>query len=123
MNTVLWIAQAILALMFLLHGWTMLTATTTVPQEGMAYVLAIPLSTRRLIGVLEILAAAGLILPGLLNILPALTFYAAAGLVLLMIGAIIFHIPRREYPGILLNLILLILAAFVMIGRYTLAPL
>ena len=89
----------------------------------MAYVLAIPVPFRRFIGVAEILAGVGLILPALTGILPWLTPLAAVALVIVMIGAVLFHIPRKEYPNIVFNLILLALAAFVAYGRIVVAPL
>lgn len=122
MNIVLWIVQILLAFMFLLHGWTMLTTTTSTPQPSMAYILAIPIPLRRLIGAAEILGGIGLVLPALTGILPVLTPIAAVGLVILMAGAAIFHIPRKEYGGVVFNLILLALAAFVAYGRFVLVP-
>lgn len=74
-------------------------------------------------GAAEVLAAIGLTVPGLIKILPWLTPLAATGLVIVMIGAVIFHLPRREYPNIVLNLVLLVLAAAVAYGRFVLAPL
>lgn len=84
--------------------------------------LAISPGFRRFIGVAEILAALGLILPWLSGILPSLTLLAAVGLIIVMIGAVIFHIARREYPNIVLNLVLLVLAAFVAYGRFVAQP-
>lgn len=89
----------------------------------MAYIWAVPTAFRRFIGIAEILATIGLILPGLTNILPWLTPLAATGLVILMISAAIFHLARREYPNIVFNLILFALAAFVTYGRFVVAPL
>lgn len=88
----------------------------------MGYVLAISPALRRFIGVVEILAPIGLILPGLTNILAWLTPLAAAGLVILMASAAIFHIPRKEYRNIATNLIQLALAAFVAVGRFVIVP-
>jgi uncharacterized membrane protein YphA (DoxX/SURF4 family) len=122
MNIVLWIIQVLLAVMFAIHGRIMLPASPTIPQPGMNYILAIPLPFRRFIGVAEILAAVGLILPGLTGVLPVLTPLAAVGLVIVMIGAIIMHIPRKEYANIVLNIVLLVLAALVAYGRFVLAP-
>jgi uncharacterized membrane protein YphA (DoxX/SURF4 family) len=118
MDIVLWIMQILLALLFVFHGWTMLTTTTTVSQPAMAYILAIPMPFRRFIGVAEILAAVGLILPWLTQIAPVLTPLAAAGLAVVMVGAIIFHIPRKEYPNTVFNLVLLVMATFVAYGRF-----
>jgi len=122
MNTVLWIIQILLALMFLFHGRMMLSPPASAQQGMMAYIMAIPEGFRRFIGVMEILAGIGLILPALTGVLPWLTPLAAVGLVILMIGAAIFHIPRKEYPNIVFNLILLALAAFVAYGRFVLVP-
>lgn len=122
MNIILWILQVLLALMFLLHGRLMLYSSTPA-NTGMVYISAIPTAFRRFVGVAELLAAAGIILPSLTNILPWLTPLAATGLVIVMIGAVIFHILRREYPNLVLNFVLLAMAAFVAYGRFVLAPL
>jgi uncharacterized membrane protein YphA (DoxX/SURF4 family) len=123
MNAILWIVQILLALVFSFHGWMMIRTIDTAPQPMLEYFLAIPLSLRRFIGVAEILAGICLVLPALTGILPWLTPLAAVGLVILMAGAVIFHIPRKEYPNIVFNLILLALAAFVAYGRYVVFPL
>jgi hypothetical protein len=121
-NIALWIIQILLAFAFVVHGRVMLSPPETL-QPGMAYVRDIAPGTRRVIGVLEILAAIGLILPWLTGILPWLTPLAAAGLVVLMAGSAIYHILRREYGNIVLNLVLLALAAFVAYGRFIIVPL
>ncbi|HLF26846.1 MAG TPA: DoxX family protein [Anaerolineae bacterium] len=128
MNIVLWILQVLLAVNFLLHGRLMLVPPTlqAAPASrasGMAYIWAIPPGFRRFIGVAEVLAAIGLILPGLTHILPWLTPLAATGLVIVMISAVIFHVRRREYSNIVFNLVLFALVAFVAYGRFVLSPL
>jgi uncharacterized membrane protein YphA (DoxX/SURF4 family) len=72
--------------------------------------------------VAELLGAAGLILPAATGILPSLTPLAAAGLALVMLGAIIFHVSRREYPNLILNTILLAMSVFVAYGRWFVLP-
>nr|BFE72304.1 hypothetical protein GCM10020092_056050 [Actinoplanes digitatis] len=67
---------------------------------------------------MELLAAVGLILPALLDIAPVLVPLAATGLVLTMIGAIVVHARRKEYSGIAVNVVLLLLAAVVAWGRF-----
>jgi len=121
MNVGLWIIQ-ILLMLALVHGRLMLSPPASA-QPGMAYILAIPIRYRQLIGVAEILGAVGLVLPALTGILPWLTPLAAAGLVILMVSAAIFHLRRKESPNITLNLILLAMAAFVAYGRFVLVPL
>jgi uncharacterized membrane protein YphA (DoxX/SURF4 family) len=122
LNIGLWIAQILLSFAFFVHGRMMIT-----PQESMrdrfGYVFAILPRFRLFLGVAELLAVAGLILPGLTGVLPWLTPLAAFCLVIVMIGAIVFHIRRREYPNLVLNLILMIMAAFVAYGRWFLYPL
>ena len=122
MNVFLWVLQILLALGFLQHGLMMLSPTTS-QSTRMPYIMAVPPILRRFIGVAEVIAMVGLILPGLTHILSWLTPLAATGLVILMISAAIFHIPRREYPNIVLNLIFLAMAAIVAYGRFVVAPL
>jgi hypothetical protein len=85
---------------------------------GMGWVDEMPLGLVRTIGILEILAAVGLILPPLLDIAPILAPLAATGLVLIMIGAIVTHARRHESAYIAGNVVLLLLAAFVAWGRF-----
>jgi len=70
------------------------------------------------IGLAEILAAFGLILPATFGIAPVLVPLAAVGLVLLMVGAVITHLRRQEATAIAVNLALLALAALVALGRF-----
>ncbi len=80
-------------------------------------------SNLRLIGVLELLAVIGLILPQLTGILPWLTPLAAVGLVLTMIGAIRLHVRRGDgIQMIIPTVVLLLLAAFVAYGRFVVVP-
>lgn len=91
--------------------------------ERMAFVEDLTEGQLRAIGVLEILGAIGLILPALAGILPWLTPLAAVGLVLTMIGAMVVHVRRNEYSNLVVNLVLLALAAFVAYGRFVVVPL
>ena len=122
MNIALWIAQVLLALDFGIHGWEMASLTKT-PLTGFTYITDISPRSRRFIGIAEILATFGLILPGLTGILTWLTPLAAVGLVIVMVGAIPFHLRRKEYANIALNVILLALAVFVAYGRFVVLPL
>jgi VIT1/CCC1 family predicted Fe2+/Mn2+ transporter len=86
------------------------------------WVNSIPSQAVRLIGTLEILGAIGLILPAVTGNLRWLTPIAAVGLVLTMIGAMILHIQRGEFPNLGVNLVFLALAAFVVFGRFFMLP-
>ena len=89
----------------------------------MKWVGELPSGLRSFIAICEVLGGIGLILPALTNILPWLTPLAAALLALMMLLAAGFHLTRREYPNIILNLILLALAALVAYGRFVVVPL
>ncbi len=118
MDTILWITQGFLAFSFLMAGFMKLTKQKEELADKMAFVEDFSASTVRLIGALEVLAAIGLILPWLLNIVPQLTALAAVGLILVMIGAIITHIRRKESSMLVVNFALLLMAGFVVWGRF-----
>jgi hypothetical protein len=113
----LWIIQALLALLFLFTGVIKLI----LPVEEMTKQMPLPGALLRFIGVCEVLGALGLILPGLLRIKPGLTPLAAAGLVIIMIGAVTFSI-KISLLAALLPLVTLVLCLFVAYGRWRLAP-
>jgi len=72
----------------------------------------------RLLGIIDLLGAIGLILPALLRIKPQLTFWAALGIIALMICAIIFHVSRGEVSVIGINVFSIIIAGFIAWGRF-----
>jgi uncharacterized membrane protein YphA (DoxX/SURF4 family) len=123
MVIVLWVVQGVLALAFLLSG--ILKGFT--PLEGlkknMAWVGNVPAGLVRLIGIAELLGALGLILPVVTGIVPVLTIAAAVGLVLVMLSAAVFHASRKEYSTIGVNAVLLLLAAFIVVGHLVWVPL
>jgi DoxX-like family len=119
MGKVLWFVQALLALLFLWAGGMKLV----LPIEALAGPVTLPGPFLRFIGVAEVLGALGLILPGLLRIRPGLTPLAAAGLVIIMIGATWLTV----YGGagvamMLIPAVVGLLAAFVAYGRWRLVP-
>lgn len=118
MNVVAWVLQVVLALIFLLSGTLKMVRTR--PQlmgSGMAYIEDFSAGTVKTIGALEFLAGLGLILPAVTGIAPVLVGYAAAGLALLMIGAVITHVRRKEPQGIGVTAVLLVLAAVLAWAR------
>ena len=123
MNIVLWVIQALLAIMFLLIGFVKSTQPVGRLASMMAWVNDVRVVWPRFIGVCEILGALGLVLPGLLNIQPWLTVVAAGGLAMVMIDAAMFHRKRHEYSMIPVNVVLFILAAVIVYGRWVLVPL
>lgn len=125
MNTLLWIVQILLALVFFMAGILKLTQPIDKLKERMTYVESIhPSSLVRVIGALEVLGGLGILLPAVTGILPWLTPIAAGGLVLTMIGAIILHVIRKDSVAHYMpSLVLGLLAAFVLYGRVVAVPL
>jgi len=120
MNVTILIIQTILAIVFLLAGSMKLIQPKEKLAESMQWVEGFSQTQIRLIGVLEILGAVSLVLPALTGILPWLTPLAAVGLALLMVGAILTHLRRAEYPNLIGNIILLALTVFVAYGFFSL---
>ena len=121
MNTLLWVIQVLLAALFLFAGGVKFA----LPVEEMAKQMpvSLPGSFLWFIGAAEILGGLGLVLPGLLRIRPGLTPLAAAGLVVIMAGAVVVTLASGGGALALLPLVAGLLAAFVAYGRWRLAPL
>jgi uncharacterized membrane protein YphA (DoxX/SURF4 family) len=120
MNVFLWIVAGVLAAFFLAAGATKLSQSRRklLANANMKWVEDFSAGTIKLIGTAEVLGAIGLILPGALDIAPILVPLAATGLALIMIGAIITHGRRKEFPPIAINIVILILTALVAIFRF-----
>jgi hypothetical protein len=119
----LWILQALLALAFVFLGHSHAFRYEFLASRPMSHwVTAVGPRNLRIIGILEILAGIGLILPPLTGILPWLAPLAAAMLVLLMIFAMVFHARRGEMPNIAFCAILGLMALAVAYGRFLLEP-
>ncbi len=120
MNTVLWIIAGLLAAVFLVAGSTKLL----IPREKLArapgggWVLSFSAGFVKVLGAVEILGAAGLILPALAGIAPVLAPLAATGLATIMAGAVTVTYRRQEFKHVLLDLTYLGLAAFVAFCRF-----
>lgn len=123
MNIALWIVQGLLALAFLLAGSMKAFAPLNTVRKNMSWANDVGVPFVRFIGVAELLGGIGLILPAITGIQSWLTIAAALGLVVVMVSASIFHASRREYQNIGMNVVLLLLAAFIVLGRWALAPL
>ena len=119
MNVALWIVQGLLAAVFLFSGSMKFIMTV----EEMTRQMAMPGWFLRFIGVAEVLGGLGLILPGLLRIRPGLTPLAAAGLIIIMIGATVVTAMIGPVAMALLPFVVGVLAAFVAYGRWRMVPL
>jgi len=118
MTYALWIVQGLLAALFLFAGVMKLV----LPLDKLTGPIPLPGLLLRFIAVCEVLGALGLILPGLLRIRPGLTPLAAAGLVIIMIGATVINLAGGDVVPALITLVVGLLAAFVAYGRWRLAP-
>lgn len=100
-NTRLWTAQTVLAALFLFAGVTKLVMPTAA-LEAQGHMSG---EFLKFIGVCEALGAIGLIVPGLTRIRIEMTPLAAAGLVIIMIGAVVTSIIQgagvaAAFPGV-----------------------
>jgi uncharacterized membrane protein YphA (DoxX/SURF4 family) len=119
MNVALWIVAGLLAAVFLASGAVKLAQPKEkLVDSGMPALEDFSAGAIKAIGVLEIMAALGLILPAAFGIAPILAPLAAVGLVLLMAGAAITHLRRSEGRAIVVTLALLAMAAVVAWGRF-----
>jgi len=119
MNIVLWVVAGLLAAAFFASGiMKLIQPKEKLAAAGMDWSEDFSAGTIKAIGALEGLAAIGLILPAVLGVAPVLVPLAAVGLVLIMIGAAITHGRRGESQMIVVNVVLLALAAFVAWGRF-----
>jgi uncharacterized membrane protein YphA (DoxX/SURF4 family) len=119
MIILLWVLQVLLAMAFFAHGLLFLFPPAAIVEQMNA---SLPRWFQLFIGVAEIMAAVGLTLPGITRIQPWLVPWAAAGLMIVMISATIFHIARSEVSSAVTTAVLLVLAAFVAYMRWRVAP-
>lgn len=119
MNIVLWVLQVLLAAQFLFHGWLFLS-----PPANLVDILNAQFSPvfRVCLGIAEVLAAIGLILPSATRILPWLTPLAAVGLMIVSGSASVFHLSRGETSSAITTAILFVIAAFVAYLRWRVKP-
>ena len=119
MNIVLWVLQALLAAAFLAHGLLFLF-----PPADMVELMnaTIPPAFRLFLGVAEVLAAVGLTLPAITRVQPWLVSCAAAGLMIVMIGATVLHVARGEGSSAIITALLLVMATFVAYMRWKVIP-
>ena len=119
MNVLLWVLQLLLALAFFAHGAMMLFPPAAVAEQMNA---TLPRWFQLFIGVAEVLAAVGLTLPGISRIQTWLVPSAAAGIMIVMISATVFHLMRGEVSSAVTTAVLLAMATFVAYMRWRVAP-
>ncbi|WP_239491043.1 DoxX family protein [Luteitalea sp. TBR-22] len=119
MNVLLWALQILLAAAFLAHGLMFLFPS---PELAVLMDASLWRPFRYFLGVAEVAAGIGLIVPGVTRIAPWLVPLAAAGLVPIMIGATVTHVARGEYQSSVTTTVLLAMILVVAWGRWRVRP-
>ena len=119
MKILLWVLQVLLALAFLAHGVMLLVPPQAIAEQLNA---SLPRWFQVFLGVAEVLAAVGLTLPGMTRIQPWLVPSAAAGIMIVMVSATIFHLMRGEVGPAMTMIVLLAMATFVAYMRWRVLP-
>jgi uncharacterized membrane protein len=122
MNVFLWILQVLFGIYFTVVGVIHFVVPSGL-HAAMGWMYDLSPGLHYISGTAEILAGLGLIIPGITKIQTRLTPLAGAGLVLVMIGAFVWHAQRGEFQNVGLNLVLGAASAFIAYGRWKLQPL
>lgn len=122
LHIILWVVQVLLAILFLLAGYTHAIVPIEQAAASAPWIADVPAALARFIGVAELAGAIGLVVPAATRIAPRLTPLAAVGLGLVMVLAAPFHLMRAEVSVVPINLVIGALAFFVAWGRYRKAP-
>jgi uncharacterized membrane protein YphA (DoxX/SURF4 family) len=119
MNIALWVLQVLLAVVFVAHGWLFLSPPAEIAAQMNE---SLPRWFQLFLGTAEVLAAVGLVLPGLTRILPWLVVWAAGGIMLVLASATVWHVARGEMSSAGITLGLLVMATVVAYTRHRVTP-
>ena len=122
MHRLVWALQVLVGLYFIAIGVMHFAVPEGLPEQ-MAWMYDLPTWLHVASGTAEILGGLGLILPGLTKIRTVLTPLAAAGLMLVMVLAALWHVPRGETTNVVGNLVMLALLAVIFYVRWRTHPL
>lgn len=120
-NTVLWVLQWLFGVYFVAIGILHFIVPEGLPAP-MEWMYDLSDTLHVVVGIAEILGGLGLILPSITRIQPQLTVYAAVGLLLVMVGAVVYHVDRGESQSVVTNVFIGAVLAFIAYGRSRLAP-
>jgi uncharacterized membrane protein YphA (DoxX/SURF4 family) len=119
MNIILWILQVLLAGVFAAHGWMLVSP----PPELLDIINEeMGVGFRFTLGIAEILGAVGILLPGIIRVLPRLTEISAACLAFVSVSATIWHVVRGETNSAVITAVLVVLTTLVAYGRWQVRP-
>ena len=119
MNIALWVLQVLLAVAFFAHGWLFLAPP---PEIAVQMNASLPRWFQLFLGIVEVAAAFGLILPAVTRIYPWLVSWAAGGLTIVVASATVFHVARGEWSSAATTFILSVMTAFVARTRHRDVP-
>jgi len=119
MNRLLWVLQVLLALAFVAHGLMLLFPPASIAEQMNA---SMSREFQVFLGAAEVLAAVGLTLPGITGIQAWWTQWAAAGIIIVMVSATIFHAMRNEISSAATTFVLLLMATYVAYMRWKVMP-
>ena len=115
----LWVLQVLLAAAFLAHGYIFLFPPASIVEQMNA---SLPRWFQLFLSGAEIAAGIGLILPGVTRVLPSLVAWAAAGIMIVMVAATVWHVARGESQSAIITAILLAMASFLAYARSRVLP-
>ena len=119
MNTLLWVLQILLAAAFAGAGLVKLIKSPADLAKMLGdWAESVPAVQLKLLGIAEVAAALGLIVPPLVGVLPVLVPLASVGLVVVMLGAIVLRARRSAFPNVAGNLILAGIAVTIAWARF-----
>ena len=118
-NIVLWVLQVLLAAAFLAHGLLFFFPPADIVEQMNA---SLPRWFQLFLGTAEVLAAVGLTLPAITRIMPWLVAWAAAGIMIVMVAATIYHLARGENSSAFITFLLLLMATYVAYMRHRVTP-
>lgn len=118
LNTGLWTAQALIAVSFCAAG--MMKLAMPIPDLAAMWPWAgeLPSTAVRLLGLIDFLGGAGVLLPSLTRIKPRLAVVAAGACIVLQLCAMAFHASRGEFPALPVNVVFIAVCAFIVWGRW-----
>lgn len=123
MSLVLWFAASALALVFAATGvMKLVESREMLVADGQRWAATASPALIKILGVAEVLGAFGLVLPGIVGVLPQVTAVAAGGLAVIMAGAAVVHVRRGEQRAAVIAVALLIIAVFIAYDRAGAVP-
>lgn len=122
MHRALWGLQVVFGIYFVAVGVVHFVVPPGLPAP-MQWMYELSPSLHYISGTAEVLGGLGLILPGLTGIQTRLTALAAAGLMVVMLLAVVFHLPRGQAQNVATNVVLAVILGFIAYGRWKLRPL